>query len=101
MMIPPRDCFYHTTCALEFFYGKVAYRDELWQGRHEPIITKELFDRVKEVRARHARRPRSHIALEKVRQANLLRGIVCCSACERPLRIQSTRQYGYYGFVNL
>ena len=80
----------------EFFYGKVAYRNELWQGRHQPVITKELFDRVKEVRARHARKPRSHIALNKVRQANLLRGIVCCSACERPLRIQSTHQYGYY-----
>ena len=28
----------------EFFYGKVAYRDELWPGRQQAIITKELFD---------------------------------------------------------
>jgi len=80
----------------EFFYGMVAYLDELWKGRHQPIITKELFDRVKEMRARHARRPRAHIALNKVRQPNLLRGIVCCSACERPLRIQASLRHGYY-----
>ncbi|HEY6010324.1 MAG TPA: recombinase family protein, partial [Nitrospirota bacterium] len=80
----------------EFFYGKVAYRDELWPGRHAAIITKELFDRVMEMRGRHAHRPRSHVALNKVRRPNLLRGVVCCSGCERPLRIQSTRIYGYY-----
>lgn len=80
----------------EFFYGKVAYRDQLWPGRQQPIITKDLFDRVMEVRSKHARRPRSHVALNKVRRPNLLRGIACCSQCERPLRLQSSRLYRYY-----
>jgi DNA invertase Pin-like site-specific DNA recombinase len=80
----------------EFFYGKVAYRDQLWPGRHQAIITKELFDRVKEVRARHAVRPRSHLAFNKLRRISLLRRIVCCSRCERPLRVQSVKGYGYY-----
>jgi DNA invertase Pin-like site-specific DNA recombinase len=80
----------------EFFYGKVAYRDQLWPGRHQAIITKELFDRVKEVRAKHAVKPRSHLAFNKLRRVSLLRRIVCCSRCERPLRVQSVKAYGYY-----
>lgn len=80
----------------EFYYGKVAYRDQLWPGRQPAIITKELFDSVKEVRARHAVRPRSHLAFNKLRRVSLLRRIVCCSQCERPLRVQVTKGYGYY-----
>lgn len=80
----------------EFYYGKVAYRDQLWPGRQPAIITQELFDRVKEVRARHAHRPRSHLAFNKLRRVSLLRRIVCCSQCERPLRVQRTKGYGYY-----
>ena len=80
----------------EFYYGKVAYRDQLWPGRQKAIISKELFDSVKEVRARHAHRPRSHLASNKLRRVSLLRRIVCCSQCERPLRVQRTRGYGYY-----
>ena len=80
----------------EFYYGMVAYRDQLWPGRHPAIISRELFEGVKAIRAGHARRPRSHIGIHKVVHANLLRGIVCCSHCRQPLRIQSTRHYGYY-----
>jgi site-specific DNA recombinase len=80
----------------EFFYGKVAYRNQLWPGRHPAIITKDLFDQVKEVRARHANRPRSHLAFNKLRRISLLRRIACCSQCRRPLRVQTTRGYGYY-----
>jgi site-specific DNA recombinase len=80
----------------EFYYGKVAYRDQLWPGRQPAIITQELFDNVKEVRARHAVRPRSHLAFNKLRRVSLLRRIVCCSQCERPLRVQVAKGYGYY-----
>ncbi len=80
----------------EFYYGKVAYRDKLWPGRHQPIISKEIFDKGLDVRAKHARRPRTYIALNKISYPNLLQRIVYCSECERPLRIQSSRRYGYY-----
>jgi len=80
----------------EFYHGMVAYRDQVWPGRHPAIVSRELFDRVREIRARHAHRPRSAIGLDKVVHANLLRRIVCCHQCGRTLRIQSTRKYGYY-----
>ena len=32
-----------------FYYGLMVYKNESFQGKHEPLITKELFDRVQEV----------------------------------------------------
>ena len=85
----------------EFFYGKVAYRDQLWPGRHEPIITKELFDRCAVVREEHTIRPRTHMATTKAREIHLLQRIIHCAHCERPMRVFSARpsgkrKYGYY-----
>jgi hypothetical protein len=36
------------------------------------------------------------MARQKARRSNLLQQIICCEKCERPLRIQSSRLYGYY-----
>ena len=85
----------------EFFYGKIAYRDQLWPGRHQPIITKELFDKCMEVRSIHANRPRTHISRAKSKHANLLQRVICCNQCERQMRIQTVHNsngkiYGYY-----
>ena len=85
----------------EFFYGKVAYRDQLWPGRHEPIITKELFEECMEVRKKHANRPRTHISKAKQKHIHLLQRIIYCNHCGRPLRIQTVsvenrKKYGYY-----
>jgi len=85
----------------EFYYGKVAYRDQLWPGRQEPIITKELFDKCMEARSRHATHPRTHVSKAKIKHPNLLQRIICCNHCGRLLRIQSVHnykgtQYGYY-----
>jgi DNA invertase Pin-like site-specific DNA recombinase len=85
----------------EFYYGKVAYRDQLWPGRHEPVIDKDLFDKCMEVRSSHATRPRTHISQPKIKHPNLLQRIICCNHCGRLLRIQSVHNYkgtlyGYY-----
>lgn len=89
----------------EFFYGKVAYRDQLWPGRHEPIITKELFEACMEVRKKHASKPRTHVSKAKVKHINLLQRIIYCNHCGRPLRIQTVsvengKKYGYYQEVS-
>ena len=33
----------------KIYYGMIEYNDELYDGKHEPIITKKLFDSVQEV----------------------------------------------------
>ena len=85
----------------EFFYGKIAYRDQLWPGRHQPIITKELFDKCMEVRSKHHNRPRTFVSKAKSKHPNLLQRIICCAHCERQLRILTVPdskgpKYGYY-----
>ncbi|MFZ6029740.1 MAG: recombinase family protein [Chloroflexota bacterium] len=92
----------------EFYYGKVAYREQLWPGQHEPIITKELFEQCQAVRQSHAKRPKSYSPV--VSKTYILQRIICCEKCERPLRVQTVRsdrkikeidrEYGYYQEVS-
>ena len=35
---------------LDFYYGVVKYQDDLYQGKHEAIISKDIFDQVQQVR---------------------------------------------------
>lgn len=37
----------HRLLTNPFYYGQFNWNDKLWDGNHEPIITKELFDQVK------------------------------------------------------
>jgi hypothetical protein len=34
--------------------GVVKYQDDLYQGKHEAIISKDIFDQVQQVRKSHA-----------------------------------------------
>jgi len=79
---------------LDFYYGAVKYLDTLYQGNHEPIISKELFDQVQVVRKRHAARPRT--TTTRFERIYLLNGLLRCISCERNLRAQGYRGYRYY-----
>jgi site-specific DNA recombinase len=78
----------------EFFFGKVAYRDELHPGQHEPIINRELFDRCQETRRKHAGRKRSY--QNQPKRYYFLQRLIHCSKCHRPLRMQTSLKYRYY-----
>src|SRR3989344_2957995 len=39
------------------YYGHFRYDGEIYEGKHEPIITKELFDRVNTILRRRGRKP--------------------------------------------
>jgi len=77
----------------EFYLGLVKYHGDLYPGRHEAIITKELFDRVQEVRRAHARRPRAYTPTIRV---YLLSGLGRCAHCGRTIRAQGGPRYSYY-----
>jgi site-specific DNA recombinase len=78
----------------DFYYGLVRYHDDLYPGKHEPIITKELFDQTQEVRRQHGRSPRSNAPSLRVYLINTL---AHCSACGRTLRAQGGREdFRYY-----
>ncbi len=69
----------------EFYLGYVQYRGDLYPGKHEPIVTAEIFDRVQQQRRQNATRPR---ALGKTKRVYVVSGIVRCAQCGRKLRAQ-------------
>jgi hypothetical protein len=58
-----------------FYYGDFIYWGELHEGRHEPIISKQLWDKVQEVIKR-----RGH-NLKPVQEPAILCGLLKCACC--------------------
>ncbi|HEY77163.1 MAG TPA: hypothetical protein G4O00_13485 [Thermoflexia bacterium] len=77
----------------EFYLGLVKHRGDLYPGLHEPIISRDLFDRVQEIRRAHAQRPRLCSPTVRV---YLLSGLARCAHCGRTLRAQGGPRYSYY-----
>lgn len=57
-----------------FYAGFLTHGGEVYQGDHEPLVTKEEFDRIQQLlRRRDAPRPKTH--------EFLLRGLLRCGGC--------------------
>ncbi len=57
------------------FYGHFRYRDEVYEGKHEPIITKKLFDDVQAViNARWRYSPKENVMEPKAFMGLLILG---------------------------
>ncbi len=57
-----------------FYSGMIRYGKELYEGRHEPMVSKEEFDRVQNILGKGKRtKPKIH--------AFLFRGIIHCGEC--------------------
>lgn len=72
-----------------FYYGKFIWRDKEYQGKHEPIISRDLFDAVKAKMTRgNAPYYRSHL--------KELRGKVLCGNCQKTVtwELQKGHWYG-------
>ncbi len=84
-----------------FYKGFVAYRRgsrdqaaaELFPGKHEAIVTPELWGMCRRVREQRRGAPRTYQAKYRV---YLLNGIVTCDVCGRKLRAQGTKAGSYY-----
>src|SRR3989338_4890765 len=59
-----------------FYYGVIRYNGELYEGKHEPIITKKLFDQVQEVMKRKSKPQKA----DKMKFF-LYRGFFKCGEC--------------------
>ena len=79
-----------------FYYGLIKHKGELYQGSHEPIISKQLFDKVQKVIEQRGK-PRK--AKDNISFAFL--GIFRCGECGRAVTAErktkkSGRTYRYY-----
>ena len=61
-----------------YYLGKISYQGEIYDGRHEPLVAQELFDRVQQVaEARSARGQRQR------KHHHYLKGSLWCGVCHK------------------
>lgn len=79
-----------------YYTGKIIYKGIEYQGRHQPITSEELFDRVQRILDAHSgsgTRERQHL--------HYLKGVVWCGRCKHRYTIMPGRGNGgeYFYFM--
>jgi len=81
---------YQTMLKNPLYYGVFRYKGEMYEGTHEPVITKKLFDRCQEVmrlRGKHK---------EKQTEKFIFRGLMKCGECGRMITAELQKGHVYY-----
>lgn len=72
-----------------FYYGAIKRKGEIYPGSHEPMITKEEFDKVQSIVKRVNRRPQT--------KESAFTGLIKCGECESMITAEAqTNRYGYH-----
>jgi site-specific DNA recombinase len=75
-----------------FYIGETKYKGQWYPGRHEPLISLDLFDRVQRILDNH-----SGAGVRNRKLNHYLKGIFWCNRCgHRMLYAQVKEQYEYY-----
>ena len=70
-----------------FYAGQVAYRGKLLPGKHEALVSKEVFDIVQTTLKKNS--GRSETLTIKPQRQYLLKGIIRCAYCGMPMSSQT------------
>lgn len=73
----------------KYYIGIVTYKSMEYQGRHEPLISKELFDKVQHILDSHSgagTRDRTH--------PHYLKGTIWCARCKQRFIVQRAKGNG-------
>ncbi|MBI3232248.1 MAG: recombinase family protein [Candidatus Doudnabacteria bacterium] len=73
-----------------FYYGAFKFNGELFQGRHEPAVSKKLFDRCQEILSDKSR-PKS-----KHKKEYAFRGLFKCGECGCSITAETQKGHNYY-----
>src|SRR3989339_1124119 len=73
-----------------FYYGMFLFNKELYQGKHEPAISKKLFDKCAEVSARNAHPMKRGI------NKHVFRGLMKCAECGCGITSEVKKGHTYY-----
>src|SRR3989338_8797085 len=74
-----------------FYYGLFEFKGETYQGTHEPIITKKLFDTCQDVM-----KSRGHIKTRKAEKTFPFRGLLTCGECKCAITAETQKGHNYY-----
>ena len=72
-----------------FYYGMFKYWGKMFEGTHEPIITKKLFEKCQLVMKRRGK-------LIKAKHKFIFRGFIRCGECGRMITAEIHKDYVYY-----
>lgn len=72
-----------------FYYGEMKHKGKLYPHKYKPLISKELFDKVQEVKQNWHKKPFAYAG-----KFFLYRGLLCCANCG--LRITFELKKGRY-----
>ena len=73
-----------------FYYGMFLFNKELYQGKHEPMITKKLFDQCQAILARNAHPMKRGI------NKHIFRGLMKCAECGCGITSEVKKGHTYY-----
>ena len=74
-----------------FYYGIFKFKGETYQGTHEPLISKKLFDTCQEVM-----KSRGHIKTRKAEKNFPFRGLFTCGECGCAITAETQKGHNYY-----
>jgi len=74
-----------------FYYGIFKFNGETYQGSHEPLITKKLFNKCQEVM-----KDRGHIKTRKAKNSFPFRGLLSCGECKCAITAETQKGHNYY-----
>jgi DNA invertase Pin-like site-specific DNA recombinase len=79
------------------YLGKIEYKDEVFDGQHEPIVEQSTYDQVQQIMKGNRVKPKKY---NKGSTPAVLKNIAECGFCTRPLTTSSTKKgekkYYYY-----
>ena len=81
-----------------FYYGHFRYAKEVYEGKHEPIIAKKLFDKVQEVLKQRGR-PRHKTEIEPQVFCGLLRCGTCGMMITGEYRVKKQKNGNIHDYI--
>src|SRR3989338_7638056 len=73
-----------------FYYGHFRYAGEIHEGKHQPVVSKKIFDKVQEVLKQRGK-PKTKGKVEKP-----LVGLLRCNECGRMITAEIQKGHTYY-----
>ena len=74
-----------------FYYGIFKFKGETYEGTHEPLISKKLFDKCQEMM-----KSRGHIKTRKTEKTFPFRGLFTCGECGCAITAETQKGHNYY-----
>ena len=72
------------------YYGLIRYNGEIYEGAHEPLISKQLFDKVQEVMTDRSRPKKKKL------KDYAFRGLFRCGECGAMITAETQKGHNYY-----